>query len=135
MAWPLIIAGMIMGFAFILAQVKSPMLVCVGMYLPLETTFAIFVGGIIKGIADLYTKKKGFSANQLTTAENTGVLLASGLIAGEALVGLIFAIFAVGNIFPMAIFAHPSYLAGIVILIILGYVLVKVPLKAGKTTT
>ena len=34
MAWPLIIAGMLMGTAFILMQVKSPMLVSVGMYLP-----------------------------------------------------------------------------------------------------
>ena len=37
MAWPLVIVGMLMGFAFILIQVKSPMLVAVGMYLPLET--------------------------------------------------------------------------------------------------
>ena len=52
MAWPLIIVGMLMGFAFILIQVRSPMLVAVGMYLPLETTFAIFCGGMIKGIID-----------------------------------------------------------------------------------
>jgi putative OPT family oligopeptide transporter len=52
MAWPLIIVGMLMGFAFILVQVRSPMLVAVGMYLPLETTFAIFCGGMIKGIID-----------------------------------------------------------------------------------
>ena len=50
MAWPLIIVGMVMGFGLILMQVRSPMLVCVGMYLPLGTTFAIFVGGLIKGI-------------------------------------------------------------------------------------
>jgi uncharacterized oligopeptide transporter (OPT) family protein len=42
-------------------QVRSPMLVSVGMYLPLETTFAIFIGGMIKGILDLVTKKKGFN--------------------------------------------------------------------------
>ncbi len=52
MAWPLVIVGMLMGFAFILVQVSSPMLVAVGMYLPLETTFAIFVGGMIKGLVD-----------------------------------------------------------------------------------
>jgi uncharacterized oligopeptide transporter (OPT) family protein len=45
MAWPLVIVGMFMGLAMILLQVRSPMLVAVGMYLPLETTFAIFVGG------------------------------------------------------------------------------------------
>ncbi len=134
MAWPLIIAGMLMGFAFILAQVRSPMLVCVGMYLPLETTFAIFVGGIIKGIVDYYTKKRGFSAGQLTASDNVGILLASGLIAGEALVGLIFAIFAVGNMFPPGIFRQPSYLVGIVILIIIGYILVRIPMKAGKAS-
>ncbi|PGH38165.1 MAG: oligopeptide transporter, OPT family, partial [Candidatus Nephrothrix sp. EaCA] len=49
MAWPLIIVGMLMGVSFIMMQVKSPMLVSVGMYLPLETTFAIFIGGLVKG--------------------------------------------------------------------------------------
>ena len=52
MAWPLVIVGMVMGFALILVKVSSPMLVAVGMYLPLETTFAIFCGGMIKGIVD-----------------------------------------------------------------------------------
>ena len=46
MAWPLVVAGIGMGIALILVRVKSPMLFSVGMYLPLETTFAIFVGGL-----------------------------------------------------------------------------------------
>ena len=45
MAWPLVVVGIFMGFALIMVQVRSPMLFAVGMYLPLETTFAIFVGG------------------------------------------------------------------------------------------
>lgn len=134
MAWPLIIAGMLMGFSFILAQVRSPMLVCVGMYLPLETTFAIFIGGIIKGIMDFYTRKRNFNTFQLTASENVGILLASGLIAGEALVGLIFAIFAVGNMFPPSLFARPSYMVGIVILVIIGFILTRVPLRVGKAS-
>ena len=105
MAWPLIIAGMLMGVSFIMMQVKSPMLVCVGMYLPLETTFAIFLGGILKGVVDTISEKRQFSIAQRTNTENTGVLLASGLIAGEALMGLIIAIFAVGNIFLYDIFS------------------------------
>ena len=36
----------------ILVKIKSPMLFSVGMYLPLETTFAIFIGGTVKGIVD-----------------------------------------------------------------------------------
>jgi putative OPT family oligopeptide transporter len=99
MAWPLIIAGMLMGTAFILMQVKSPMLVSVGMYLPIETTFAIFVGGLIKGAVDIFSDRRKHNAAQKVRVENTGVLLASGLIAGEALMGLVIAIFAAFNIF------------------------------------
>jgi len=52
MPWPLVVVGILMGFTLILVQVKSPMLFSVGMYLPLETTFAIFLGGIIRWITD-----------------------------------------------------------------------------------
>ncbi len=94
MAWPLIIVGMMMGLAFILMQVKSPMLVSVGMYLPLETTFAIFLDGLIKGVVEMVGAKRGLNEAQKVRTENNGVLLAAGLIAGEALVGLLFAAFA-----------------------------------------
>jgi hypothetical protein len=94
MAWPLIIVGMMMGLAFILMQVKSPMLVSVGMYLPLETTFAIFLGGLIKGVVEMVGARRGLNEAQKVRTENNGVLLAAGLIAGEALVGLLFAAFA-----------------------------------------
>lgn len=91
MAWPLIIVGMLMGLAFILMQVRSPMLVSVGMYLPLGTTFAIFLGGCVKGLVDMIAEKKGLNPAQKVRVENTGVLVSAGLIAGEALVGLAFA--------------------------------------------
>ena len=91
MAWPLIIVGILMAIGFILVQVKSPMLICVGMYLPLETTFAIFVGGLIKGIVDKMVAKRQFNEAQKIRVENNGTLIAAGLIAGEALVGLVFA--------------------------------------------
>ncbi|MBN2814047.1 MAG: oligopeptide transporter, OPT family, partial [Bacteroidales bacterium] len=132
MAWPLIIAGMLMGVSFIMMQVKSPMLVCVGMYLPLETTFAIFLGGIIKGIVDSVSEKRQFSLAQRTNTENIGVLLASGLIAGEALMGLIIAIFAVGNIFLYDIFSffnHPPFWISVMVLLLIGWILVRIPVK------
>lgn len=137
MAWPLIIVGMIMGFGFVLMGVKSPMLVSVGMYLSLETTFAIFVGGLIKGILDKISEKRKHNAAQKARTENNGVLLASGLIAGEALTGLVFAAvaFATGKkpseIFQF--FADPSFLVSILVFVVLGYILVNIPLKnAGK---
>ncbi|HEX9973634.1 MAG TPA: oligopeptide transporter, OPT family, partial [bacterium] len=98
MAWPLIIVGMLMGFGFILMQVRSPMLVSVGMYLPLETTFAIFIGGLIKGIVEKVSAARKHNNAQKARVENNGVLLAAGLIAGEALIGLLFALLAVLDI-------------------------------------
>ena len=136
MAWPLIITGMLMGFAFILMQVRSPMLVSVGMYLPIETTFAIFTGGLIKGAVDIFTERRKLNAAQKVRVENTGVLLASGLIAGEALMGLIIAILAVMNIFLydyFVFFKHPTFYISFVILAIIAFVLIQIPLKnAGK---
>jgi putative OPT family oligopeptide transporter len=128
MAWSLIVVGMLMGVGFILMQVKSPMLVAIGMYLPLETTFAIFVGGVIKGIVEYYQKKRNHNESQRARTENIGILLAAGLIAGEALIGLLFAGFAFADI-KLWQFAHPYYLTSIVVIFILGYILVKYPLK------
>ena len=88
MAWPLVIVGILMGFALIMVEVKSPMLFSVGMYLPLETTFAIFIGGIIRWITDMARDKGVFNDAQKARIDNAGVLTASGLIAGEALCGL-----------------------------------------------
>jgi putative OPT family oligopeptide transporter len=136
MAWPLIIAGMLMGVSFILMQVKSPMLVSVGMYLPIETTFAIFAGGLIKGAVEMYSEKRKHNEAQKVRVENTGVLLASGMIAGEALMGLLIAIFAVFNIFLydyFSFFKTPTFYISFVILAIIAYVLIQIPLKnAGK---
>jgi putative OPT family oligopeptide transporter len=89
MAWPLVVVGIAMGIALILVKVKSPMLFAVGMYLPLETTFAIFVGGLVRGFVDKHAAKRAYNAAQKARVENAGVLTASGLIAGEALLGLV----------------------------------------------
>jgi putative OPT family oligopeptide transporter len=129
MAWPLIIVGMLMGFGLILMQVKSPMLVSVGMYLPLETTFAIFVGGLIKGAVEKVSAAKKHNDYQKARVENVGVLLASGLIAGEALMGLVFAGFAVGDIFMPAIFPNAPFLISLVVLAIIAYILIQIPAK------
>ena len=45
-------SGILFGISMIMMQVKSPMLVAVGMYLPFGTTFAIFVGGVFRSLGD-----------------------------------------------------------------------------------
>lgn len=131
MAWPLIIVGMLMGFGLILMQVKSPMLVSVGMYLPLETTFAIFLGGLVRGAVDMMNERRGYNEWQRARVENLGVLIASGLIAGEALMGLVFAGFAVAELFAPAIFPNMSFLVSIGVLILISYVLIALPLNGA----
>jgi putative OPT family oligopeptide transporter len=133
MAWPLVIVGIAMGISLILIQVRSPMLFAVGMYLPLETTFAIFVGGMIRGFVDRQTRQRGYNAAQAARVENTGVLVASGLIAGEALMGLVVAaVVFFRNSFPSVSLPFASPLA-IVFAVILAAYLILVPLsKAGR---
>ncbi len=91
MAWPLVFVGIAMGFSLILIKVRSPMLFSVGMYLPLETTFAIFCGGVIRGVVDSIRDKRRYNDAQKARVENAGILAASGLIAGEAFIGLLVA--------------------------------------------
>jgi len=137
MEWILILVGMLMGVGFILMNVKSPMLVSVGMYLPLGTTFAIFVGGLIKGIVERISERRKFNSAQKSRTENNGILLAAGLIAGEALIGLVMAtvVFFSGKR-PNEIFSffdNPSFYVSLLVLVGLAYYLVSIPLKnAGK---
>ncbi|MFA5811315.1 MAG: oligopeptide transporter, OPT family [bacterium] len=133
MAWPLVVVGMIMAVAMICVQVRSPMLVSVGMYLPFETTAAIFVGGMIRGLADLMAKRRNYNDAQKIRMENNGVLLASGFIAGEALTGLVIAGLAFKNISLPALVENPSFIGGIVVFVLLAIILVKFPLaNAGS---
>src|SRR5437016_8949369 len=97
MAWPLVIVGILMGVAMIMVEVKSPMLFSVGMYLPIETTFAIFLGGVIRWFTDKLRDRRGYNDAQKARVDNAGVLTASGLIAGEALCGLAIAAIWRGN--------------------------------------
>jgi len=88
MAWPLVIVGILLGVAMIMIEVKSVMLFSVGMYLPLGTTFAIFVGGVIRWFTDRLRDQRKLNVAQKARVDNAGVLTASGLIAGEALCGI-----------------------------------------------
>ena len=88
MAWPLVIVGIFLGLGMIMIEVKSVMLFSIGMYLPLGTTFAIFVGGIIRWMTDRLRDQRNLNDAQKARVENSGILTASGLIAGEALCGI-----------------------------------------------
>jgi putative OPT family oligopeptide transporter len=136
MAWPLVGVGLCMGLALVLLQVRSPMLFSVGMYLPLETTFAIFTGGVIRWLGDAIRDRQGFNEAQRARIENAGVLCASGLIAGEALLGLLRGGFVMATGKPVAeffqFFPDPPALLGLGVLVLLATYMIRLPLgKAG----
>ncbi len=141
MAWPLVIVGIFMGIALIMVEVRSPMLFAVGMYLPLETTFAIFLGGVIRWITDELRNRRGYNEAQKARVENAGVLTASGLIAGEALCGIAIAAIiarklakdphAEAKLFQLALGNH--WITGLIGLALLVVVMIWLPLlNAGR---
>jgi putative OPT family oligopeptide transporter len=147
MPWPLVVVGIFFGIAMIMMQVKSPMLVAVGMYLPFETTFAIFLGGVFRALGDWMAKRRGFNEAQRARVENAGVLTASGLIAGESVFGLLWAGFIAlsfaqqswlktaaswaAKITAAQIFDHPLYLAGIGVMVLLAGLMIFLPLSSA----
>lgn len=137
MAWPLVLAGMLFSVALILINSPSPMLIAVGMYLPFNTTFAIFIGGIIKYLVDRAAAKRIKTDADREKVENTGILLASGLVAGEALMGIILAVLVTANIHLPSLVATATgglktltALLSLVVILLLAYILIRIPLKA-----
>ena len=87
--WTLVFIGVF--FALAMEVLKIPVLpVAIGLYLPLELSTTIMLGGVSRLVVDKYSR----SADKNSDA-NDGVLFCSGLIAGEGLVGIVLAICAV----------------------------------------
>ena len=135
MAWPLVIAGMALAAVLILIEAPSPMLIAVGMYLPFPSTAAIFVGGLVSWWLSRTLAERQATDGERTRATNTGVLLSSGFIAGEALMAVLLA-FVVGASEAVPWLALPqigdSALAGAVVFVLLYYMLVRMPLNAMR---
>jgi putative OPT family oligopeptide transporter len=142
MPWALIVIGMGFALALIILRAPAPMLIAVGMYLPFETTFAIFAGGLMRWWLDRVLARRRASEEVALRAGNVGTLIASGLIAGEALMGVALALLAIGGIPSITAlltgretFAFVEPLGGWLALAIFGAVawgLIRVPLAAAK---
>jgi uncharacterized oligopeptide transporter (OPT) family protein len=92
--WQFVLAGVFLAIVMELCGIKS-LSFAVGAYLPLSTTLPIFAGGAVRGLADIYQKKKNIKALSAEEEElGKGNLFATGLVAGGAVAGVIFAIMA-----------------------------------------
>lgn len=127
MAWPLVIAGMLLALALILIGSPSPMLIAVGMYLPFRATSCLFFGGVIKYFLNSRANKKNPTAKGKETLESIGLLLASGLIAGQAILGIITAALKGAKVTMPKSLNNP-WLA-LIIFFILGFILIYFPYK------
>ena len=83
--WALVFIGMAISVVVELCGIRS-LSFAVGVYLPLSTTFPIFVGGALKGIVD---KMQGVKEE---SEVSPGMLYSTGLVAGGSLTGVLIAI-------------------------------------------
>jgi hypothetical protein len=120
---------MLFALALIFVGVPSPMLVAVGMYLPFFTILAIFSGGVIQWIGNGIARRRGADDARMEAVSNRGLLVASGFVAGEALMGIVLAILVTANVRLMEDPPGYKWLGGLVILFLAWY-LVAGSLKA-----
>ena len=107
------------------ASWRAPVLaVAVGIYLPLELSTPIFVGGLIAELATRWHRRRS-PGGDIEKLKQTGLLFSAGLIAGEALVGVLIAIPIVvtkdANVLAVAENLQPGKWAGLVVLFLVGW--------------
>ena len=90
--WALVFIGVFIAIVVEILGI-SVLPVAIGLYLPLELSSTIMIGGVIRWFVD---KKK--ADKEENKDANSGILFCSGMIAGEGLVGIILAILAVVNV-------------------------------------
>ena len=89
--WTLVFIGVFIALAVELLGI--PVLpFAIGLYLPIELSSCIMIGGVLRWALE---KKKYKSGEQKESAISNGVLCCSGMIAGEGLIGILLAVFAV----------------------------------------
>ena len=123
--WTLVFIGVFLALA--MEILKIPVLpVAIGLYLPLRLSAAIIIGGIVRWIVD-----RKATASEKNSDANAGVLFCSGLIAGEGLIGIVLAIFAVAGIDKAIDFSgtvNTGEVGAIVIIVLIVAAILKVGL-------
>ena len=144
MLWPFVIAGIVL--ALILILINLPILpVAIGIYLPFTLAIPIFVGGSVRYLTDRFFKKRFGTAEEEEISDwelaikqtgikpkekaiRTGLLFTAGLVAGEALTGVIIAILIVIGL-NFALFETAPWLPGVIIWIYIAILLAYIPIR------
>jgi putative OPT family oligopeptide transporter len=144
MVWPFVIAGVILAFVLIL--IDLPVLpVAIGIYLPFTLATPIFCGGVIRQFTNRQIEKKFGSDNDGKATEwdlaikqtevkpkekvvRTGLLFTAGLIAGEALTGVIVAFIIISGL-NITVFQYPPVLPGVLLWIFIAILVFYIPIR------
>jgi len=144
MLWPYIIVGMVLALVLIL--IDLPILpVAIGIYLPFTLSVPIFAGGIIRALTDRKLKKKFGMTDEEEISDwelaikqtnikpqeksiRTGLLFTAGLVAGEALMGVLIAILVVMGI-NLAVFDVAPIVPGLIIWLFIAILLAYIPIR------
>lgn len=143
MVWPFVIAGAFLALVLIIMDI--PVLpVAIGIYLPFTLSVPILAGGILRAIIDRMLKKESPEEEEELSdwemaikvgkvkpkerAHRVGLLFSAGLIAGEALMGVISAFLIIGHVNLSILKRTPAWPGMLVwgyIAFLLGYVVIR----------
>ncbi|MEM4729216.1 MAG: oligopeptide transporter, OPT family [Thermoplasmata archaeon] len=139
---PMLLLGVALAFVLKFVLKLSPMAVAIGIYLPFTLTLPIMLGGLVQMFSDKFVEKKlckelealpeGERGPALKKAmeenQNRGILFASGLIAGEAIMGVVIALFVILNL-KLGLVGTPGELPGLLVFVyialLLSYVIIR----------
>lgn len=144
MLWPYVLAGMVLAIVLIL--IDLPVLpVAIGIYLPFTLSVPIFAGGVVRYVTDGFLKRKYGHADEEEVSDwelaikqtnikpkekviRTGLLFTAGLVAGEALMGVLIAVLFVLGV-NLTIFSEAPALPGLLVWLFIAVLLAYIPLR------
>ena len=120
--WGLVFVGVFLAICLEILRIPV-MPFAIGLYLPIYLNATIMIGGIVRGLLD---RRKGVDEKTKTAQATDGTLYCAGMIAGEGLVGILLAIFAVvGVSLDMSGVVSFGNIGGVVLMIIMILSLLK----------
>ena len=120
--WGLVFVGVFLAICLEILRIPV-MPFAIGLYLPIYLNATIMIGGIVRGLLD---RRKGVDEKTKTAQATDGTLYCAGMIAGEGLVGILLAIFAVVGIsLDMSGVVSLGNIGGVVLMIIMILSLLK----------
>ena len=120
--WGLVFVGVFLAICLEILRIPV-MPFAIGLYLPIYLNATIMIGGVVRGLLD---RRKGVDEKTKTAQSTDGTLYCAGMIAGEGLVGILLAIFAVAGIsLDMSGVVNLGNIGGVVLMIIMILSLLK----------